>query len=86
MRISQERNDLKAKLIKCEDKLEVFKTSRRNRHKKGIFSKNTGLLGKKYEVEIDARKPKIIGELPQFDKSRLRSHRVKIRGKSLNSK
>ena len=78
MRISQERKDLETKLKKCEKKLSLIRPRK--------FYKNTGLLGRKYEVERDARKPKIIGELPKFDKSRLRSHRVKIRGKSSNSK
>jgi len=53
------------------------------------LSKNTGILGSKYHMERAARKPKIIEELPKFDKRRLRSLTSRPKatqaGKSRNS-
>ena len=76
--ISQERNDSETEINKCEKKLSW------TRHRR--LSKSTGLLGRKYEIETNYRCPKIIGELPKFDKSRLRSHKVMKKGKSSSSK
>ena len=45
--ISQERNDLETQLNKCEEKLSWIRLRR--------LSKKTGLLGRKYEIERNAR-------------------------------